>query len=93
MTNTMEKTKLEQYAAQAISLFDESRKVIMSSGFAQSEDLAKRVPESMFGPTGKKLSVVFAGQYSAGKSTLIRLLTGNDNIKVGGGITAQKSAS
>ncbi len=93
MTNTMEKTKLEQYAAQAISLFDESRKVIMSSGFAQSEDLAKRVPESMFGPTGKKLSVVFAGQYSAGKSTLIRLLTGNDNIKVGGGITTQKSAS
>lgn len=89
----MEKTELELYSKQAMRLFDESRKAIRDSGIAQSEELVKKVPDSMFGPAGKKLSVVFAGQYSAGKSSLIRILTGNEDIKVGGGITTQRSAS
>lgn len=93
MTNIMEKTKLEFYSTQAMRLFDESRRVIEESGIDRSEELVKKVPDSMFGPAGKKLSVVFAGQYSAGKSTLIRILTGNDDIKVGGGITTQEAAS
>lgn len=84
---------MELYSKQAMRLFDESRKAIRDSGIAQSEELVKKVPDSMFGPAGKKLSVVFAGQYSAGKSSLIRILTGNEDIKVGGGITTQRSAS
>lgn len=33
------------------------------------------------------LNIVFAGQYSAGKSTLIKMLTGIEDIKVGAGVT------
>ncbi|MWP47989.1 LeoA/HP0731 family dynamin-like GTPase [Gilliamella sp. Pas-s27] len=33
------------------------------------------------------LNLVFAGQYSAGKSSLIKMLTGIDSIKVGAGVT------
>lgn len=33
------------------------------------------------------LSLVFAGQYSAGKSSLIKMLTGIEHIKIGAGVT------
>ncbi|WP_144958064.1 GTPase [Pseudomonas oryzihabitans] len=33
------------------------------------------------------LNVVFAGQYSAGKSSLIKMLTGIEHIKIGSGVT------
>lgn len=33
------------------------------------------------------LNLVFAGQYSAGKSSLIKMLTGIENIKIGSGVT------
>ena len=35
----------------------------------------------------KKIRIVVAGQYSAGKSSIIRALTGNNRIKIGVGIT------
>lgn len=37
-----------------------------------------------------KISVVFAGQYSAGKSTIIRALTGDQSIKIDSDITTEK---
>lgn len=40
----------------------------------------------------EKIRLVFAGQYSAGKSS-ITLLTGRDDIAIGGGITTQESHS
>ncbi len=39
----------------------------------------------------KPLSLVFAGQYSAGKSTILKALTGITDIDVGAGITTQKA--
>ena len=33
--------------------------------------------------------LVFAGQYNAGKSTILRMLTGDNSIAVGEGITTQ----
>lgn len=35
------------------------------------------------------LQVVFVGQYSAGKSTIIKMLTGEEDIAIGAGITTQ----
>lgn len=35
------------------------------------------------------VTIAFAGQYSAGKSTIIKMLTGNDDIETGAGITTQ----
>lgn len=39
-----------------------------------------------------RLSIVFAGQYSAGKSSLIKMLTSNDSVKVGAGVTTDSVA-
>ena len=38
-----------------------------------------------------KVTIVFAGQYSAGKSTIIKMLTGQSDINVGAGITTQET--
>ena len=39
-----------------------------------------------------KLKIVFVGQYSAGKSTILKMLTGKRDIAVGAGITTQISS-
>lgn len=36
------------------------------------------------------ISIVFAGQYSAGKSTIIKMLTGREDIAIGPGITTME---
>lgn len=38
----------------------------------------------------KMLNIVFVGQYSAGKSSIIKMLTENKDIKIGAGITTQE---
>lgn len=43
--------------------------------------------EANFGIDLEPLNLVFAGQYSAGKSSLIKMLTGIENIKIGSGVT------
>ena len=39
------------------------------------------------------IRLVFAGQYSAGKSSILKMLTGNKDIEIGPGITTQKTNS
>lgn len=39
----------------------------------------------------KEINVVFAGQYSAGKSSIAKMLTGIDEIEIGAGITTQNA--
>ena len=41
----------------------------------------------------RPLNIVFVGQYSAGKSTIIRMLTGRNDIAVGAGITTERTNS
>ncbi|SNY58546.1 small GTP-binding protein domain-containing protein [Arsukibacterium tuosuense] len=43
--------------------------------------------ETDFATDVAPLNIVFAGQYSAGKSSLIKMLTGIESIKVGAGVT------
>lgn len=40
----------------------------------------------------EKIHLVFVGQYSAGKSSILSMLTGNRDIKIGEGITTQQIA-
>ena len=37
------------------------------------------------------IRLVFAGQYSAGKSSILKMLTGRDDIEIGEGITTQQA--
>ena len=40
-----------------------------------------------------KIKLVFAGQYSAGKSSILKMLTNRDDIEIGAGITTQEAHS
>ncbi len=50
------------------------------------------LPQSIY-EGDKPVSLVFAGQYSAGKSSILKALTKIDGIAVGAGITTQQSHS
>ena len=48
--------------------------------------LADRLPASVT-PDDGAVSVVFAGQYGAGKSSILKVLTGREDVAIGAGIT------
>lgn len=82
------KTTLEIIAERAEQLFSESRDILIHSQIPVVRSLADNVPTTLE-ENGKKVNVVFAGQYGAGKSSLLKYITGLD-IKTGGGITTDK---
>ena len=51
----------------------------------------EEVPAELYAKDGK-IKIVFVGQYSAGKSTILKMLTGERMIDVGAGITTQISS-
>ncbi len=54
--------------------------------------LSDKIPDSMK-TDGDGVKLVFAGQYSAGKSTLLKVLTGRQDIAIGAGITTSTANS
>jgi small GTP-binding protein len=81
----MKKTYFEQFNAQAVQLFEEVRNTLRKSGDSSLISKSQMIPTSLYSKD-KRINVVFAGQYSAGKSTLLKILTGKD-LAIGGGIT------
>lgn len=81
----MKKTYFEQFNAQAVQLFEEVRNTLRKSGDSSLISKSQMIPTSLYSKD-KRINVVFAGQYSAGKSTLLKILTGED-LAIGGGIT------
>ena len=61
------------------SLYQRSNKLWNASNFKSSK--------AEFDIDLAPLNLVFAGQYSAGKSSLIKMLTGIEHIKIGAGVT------
>ena len=70
--------------------------------YAQRAAELKSKAVSAFNAAGLELSIkenadsgsiklVFAGQYSAGKSSILKMLTGRNDIAIGAGITTQKA--
>ena len=55
----------------------------------QAADKAK-INYNLAGDMNKKFTIVFVGQYSAGKSSILKAMTGRDDIKIGAGITTEQ---
>ncbi|MBO4910138.1 MAG: 50S ribosome-binding GTPase [Lachnospiraceae bacterium] len=51
--------------------------------------LSSGVDIQIFDNKSDTIRLVFAGQYSAGKSSILKMLTGRDDITIGAGITTQ----
>lgn len=74
--------KLEKYSEKIMSIETKVKEV-----FAES-DMQYQIADD-----NKRVKIVFAGQYSAGKSSIIKMLTGREDIVVGADITTQKADS
>lgn len=84
----MNTIKLSEISNNAIELFNESRKVFKNSSLAKLQTKADFVP-NRFIDEDKKIRIVFAGQYSAGKSSILSYMTG-EKLEVGQGVTTSK---
>ena len=80
----MEKFLLKEYTEKAESLLEDTKQA-----FTTLELPTEQLPATMQ-PKDGAAKLVFVGQYSAGKSSIIKMLTGMD-VETGAGITTQQS--
>ncbi|MCF0236478.1 MAG: 50S ribosome-binding GTPase [Bacteroidaceae bacterium] len=84
----MHSIKIQELNSASLDLFKDAREAFASSSLDKLRSRAKNVP-SKFVDDDKKVRIVFAGQYSAGKSTILSILTGQQ-LEVGQGVTTDK---
>ncbi len=73
--------EVEKYS-QAINAFEKKvKQTFETEGILYSVDYESK----------ELINIVFAGQYSAGKSSILKMLTGREDIAIGGGITTQQT--
>ena len=75
--------KIAEYSSAAKALKEKTLRALDEAGIEY--ELPQRQSD--------KIKLVFAGQYSAGKSTIIKMLTGNESIATGAEITTQEAHS
>lgn len=63
------------------ALQEKASRALTDAGISQEQN----------GEKSDKVKIVFAGQYSAGKSSIIKMLTGDDTIATGAKITTQET--
>ena len=84
----MREIKIKQLNEQGLALLQDALRSVQDSSSPAIREFEPRIPRHLSDPD-KEVYVVFAGEYSAGKSSILKALTGLD-IKVGGGITTTK---
>ena len=80
--------KFAQISSQSIDLFKRTNEMFSKSKNDAIKAMSKDVP-IQFVDKDKKINIVFAGQYSAGKSTIISIMTGK-KLRVGQGVTTDQ---
>ena len=84
----MDTIRIEQLSKNAQTLFSDARKAFSASSSVNLKERSKFVPRT-FVDEDKKVRIVFVGQYSAGKSSILSILTGKQ-LEVGQGVTTSK---
>ena len=79
----------QRWKAETREVLERAREVLTKSTSPSIRNLADELPAEQ-SDSDNTISLVFAGQYSAGKSSLIRALTGRDDIVTGSGITTDR---
>jgi small GTP-binding protein len=79
-----------EWASRGTDLLSRAQRTLSEAPSERIQSLANRVPTTISSGDGK-VKVVFAGQYSAGKSTILRALTGREDVAVGAGITTDQA--
>ncbi len=84
----MQRLNTHRWAGETLEIVERARHALLESGREEVRDLVQHLPDS-YGEQERPITLAFAGQYSAGKSTLLRALTGLEDIATGAGITTQ----
>jgi GTP-binding protein EngB required for normal cell division len=79
-----------EWAAAGNKILDRAQKIVASAPSEKVRSLALRIPASVL-TSDNAVVLVLAGQYSAGKSTIMRAITGREDIAIGAGITTQEA--
>ena len=87
---TTEKFELYQWTTTGNDLLFRSRQCLATAPSEKMQTLAGRVPAKILS-SDKSVNLVFAGQYSAGKSSIMKVLTGREDIAIGAGITTENA--
>jgi len=78
-----------EWATGCNDLLDRSRKKLFSASSDKMKQLVSRIPDAVLS-NENTIVLVIAGQYSAGKSTIVSALTDREDIAIGAGITTEK---
>ena len=85
--NQQDSVSIAVWTAESKKLLENIQQLLRNIGYNDSG-----LPHSVF-EGDKPVSLVFVGQYSAGKSSIIKALTKIDDIVIGAGITTQQTHS
>ena len=85
--NEQDVVSIAVWTAKSKKLLESVQRLLNKIGYDESG-----MPQDVF-EGNKPVSLVFAGQYSAGKSSILKALTGIDGIAIGEGITTQEAHS
>lgn len=73
--------KIAEYSNKTVQIRKKANAVLKSAG----------IESTISGDKSDKIRLVFAGQYSAGKSSILKMLTGREDIDIGADITTQEA--
>ena len=80
----------QRWAAETGDVLSEAGAALAESPTDAVRALVDELPADV-GGADSPISLAFAGQYSAGKSTILKALTGRDDIATGAGITTEQT--
>jgi GTP1/Obg family GTP-binding protein len=86
----MRTVEIHDWAGRGQGLLERVTSTIEAAPSDQVRSLLTRLPKGVV-PEDGTVRIVFAGQYSAGKSSMLKVMTGREDIAVGGGITTQEA--
>ena len=86
----MQELNTQEWARETEWILETAKRTLLESRISEIRDLAAKLPETRGSDEHEPISLAFAGQYSAGKSTILKALTGLDDIATGSGITTQE---
>lgn len=85
----MTQMQVHQWMQESEQILNQARQAIEESRSEQVRQLAEQLPDSA-AESDAPISMAIAGQYSAGKSTIVKALTGREDIATGAGITTDQ---
>ena len=86
----MQRLDIHEWAEETEAILERARQALVESRQTEVQSLVQQLAGEA-NENERPVSLAFAGQYSAGKSTILRALTGREDIATGAGITTEQT--